>query len=110
MGKNRITVNGVTYEVEGNNVSVRNGVIYVDGVVVHSGLDNSVHITWHGDLASLKSDGAVTCNSIHGDVIAGGSVNCKNVDGNVGVHGSVNVTTCQGDIIAGGSVNAARRR
>ena len=108
MGKNRITVNGVTYEVEGNNVSVHNGVIYVDGNVVHSVLDNSVHITWHGDLASLQTDGAVTCNSVQGDVIAGGSVSCYKVDGNVGSHSSVNVRQCNGNIFALGSVTGNR--
>ncbi len=104
MAKNRMTINGVTYEVEGNNISVRNGVIYVDGVVVHSGLDNSVHITWRGDLASLQADGSVTCGSVEGDVIAGGSVNCHNVSGNVGAHGSVKAGKCDGNIIAKGSV------
>lgn len=109
MGKNRITVNGVTYEVEGNNISVINGVIYADGVAVHSGLENSVHITWHGDLASLRTDGSVTCGSVEGDVIAGGSVKCHNVSGNVGAHGSVKAGGCGGSIIAGGSVKTAGR-
>lgn len=104
MGRNRFIINDVIYEVEGNNISIRNGVIYVDGVVVQSGLDNSVHITWHGDLASLQADGSVTCGSVEGDVIAGGSVKCQNVGGNVGAHGSVRAGRCGGNIIAKGSV------
>jgi hypothetical protein len=104
MGRNRLTVNGVTHFVEGNNISVRNGVIYADGVAVHSGLDSGIHITWYGDLASLQADGSVTCDSVQGDVIAGGSVKCHNVSGNVGAHGSVKAGRCGGNIIAGGSV------
>lgn len=104
MAKNRISINGAIYEVEGSNVSVRNGVVYVDGVTVHSGLSDSVHVIWRGDLASLQSDGSVTCGSVEGDVIAGGSVNCHNVSGNVGAHGSVKAGKCGGNIIAKGSV------
>lgn len=89
MTVNRITINGVTVEVEGENVSVRAGVIYVDGVAVQSQLSGDVHVFWHGDLASLEADGSVSCRDVDGDVTAGGSVECRHVEGSVTAGGSV---------------------
>lgn len=89
MTVNRITINGVTVEVEGENVSVLNGVIYVDGVAVQSQLSGDVHVLWHGDLASLEADGSVSCRNVDGDVTAGGSVQCRHVEGSVTAGGSV---------------------
>lgn len=102
VGKNRITVGNVTYEVEGNEVFIGNGVVTVGEDFVCSGLENSVHIYWHGDLASLQTDMAVTCQTIHGEVAANGSVHCETINGNVGVHGSLTVKQCSGNIIAKG--------
>lgn len=104
MAKSRITINGVTIEVEGSNVSVRNGTIYVDGATVQSGLSGDVHIIWEGDLARLEADGSVTCRNVHGDVTAGGSVQCKDISGKISAGGSVKASKCGGSINAGGSV------
>lgn len=108
MSRNRIIVNGLTIEVEGCNVGVIGGTVYVDGLPVHSGLTGKVEIIWHGDLASLETDSSVTCQNIYGDVVAGHSVNCKSVPGKSvsrqpnSFHGSHGVN---GNITAGHSVN-----
>lgn len=86
---NRITINGVTVEVEGDDVVIRQGVIYIDGVAVQSQLSGDIHVHWHGDLASLTSDGSVTCRDVDGDVTAGGSVQCRHVEGSVSAGGSI---------------------
>lgn len=79
MSKNKIIINGKPIEVEGNNVSIRNGTVYIDGVPVHSSLSGVVEIIWHGNLASLEAEGSVTCDNIYGNVSAGNSVHCKNL-------------------------------
>lgn len=104
MAISRIEINGVVFEVEGNNVSFRNGVVYVDGVAVASGLSGNVHVIWHGDLASLDADGSVDCQNIYGSVNAGGSVRCSDIAGHVNAGGSVKVKTPGG---FGGSATAS---
>ena len=63
---NQITINGNSIQVSGNNVSIVNGVIKVNGVVVYSNLTGEVNIKWEGDLANLNSDASVSCK-IHGN-------------------------------------------
>lgn len=105
MAISRVEINGVVFEVEGNNVSFRNGVVYVDGVAVTSGLSGNVHVIWHGHLASLDADGSVDCQNIYGSVNAGGSVRCSDISGHVNAGGSVKVKTPGG---FGGSASASR--
>lgn len=105
MATNRIVINGIAVQVEGSNVVVRNGVLYVNGVSVVSQLSGEVHIYWHGDLASLKADGSVECRDVNGSISAGGSVNCRNIEGHVLAGGSVYQSGRRhGNIYAGGSV------
>lgn len=104
MGKNRIVVNGISFEVEGSNVSIHSGNIYVNGASVCSVLDQDVHIYWHGELASLQANGQVTCGDIHGDVTANGRVNCQNVAGEVSSNGRVQANRVYNNINANGSV------
>lgn len=116
MNKNRITINGVTVEVEGGNVSVRNGTIFVDDQPVQSGLSGQVHLYWHGELAHLDANGPVTCyGNIYGEVEANGPVTCYGqahraieANGPVTCHGhsgSVNASRVVGSINANGPVN-----
>lgn len=101
----RITVDGQTFTVEGNNVSIINGVVTVGGSTVISGLTGNVNIKWEGDLASLKTDASVTCRDVNGSVEAAGSVNCGNVSGSVNAGGSIKASGHIGKSInAGGSV------
>jgi hypothetical protein len=86
----RITVNGKTTVVQGNNVTIKNGVVQVDGVTVQTGLQGDVKILWEGPLASVESDCSIECGEVHGDVEGGNSVKCGNVQGNVWAGNSVN--------------------
>ena len=102
---NRITINGTTFEIEGNNISIQNGTVKVNGVEVKSKLSGKVDIKFEGELANLQADGNVECGNVQGDVDAGGSVHCKNVEGNIDAGGSVHSSGVGGDIDAGGSVS-----
>ena len=102
---NRIIVNGITIDVEGNNISIQNGTVKVNGVKVKDGLSGKVDVKFEGDLASLQADGNVECGNVQGDVDAGGSVHCGNVEGNIDAGGSVQGSGVGGDIDAGGSVS-----
>lgn len=58
-GQSIIQVNGTTYNVQGNNISVRNGSIYVDNNLVVGELNGVVEIKFDGNLANLSSDSSV---------------------------------------------------
>ena len=91
---NTITINGKTTQVKGNNISVKNGNIYVDGSLVAEGLSGDVNVKFEGDLANLDA----TSVEVNGNVT--GNVDCTsfNCTGNVG--GIIDGTT----INIGGSV------
>ena len=109
MATNRIVINGITVEVEGSNVVVRNGVLYVDGESVQSQLSGDVNIIWEGDLANLFADGSVTCGDVEGNVTAGGSVRSQKIDGNVTAGGSVHTggTVARGGRIGHGDISVS---
>ena len=68
-----VNINGKVYS--GNNISIINGIVKIDGVRkdgVESG-DVKVNITG-GMIQSLTTDASVECVSVIGDVTAGGSV------------------------------------
>lgn len=100
-----ITVNGKRYDnIQGNNISVINGVITVDGKVIDEGLSGVVEVKWEGALANLTSSASVTCGKVDGNVKASGSVTCYSVGGGVSAGGSVKCDDVTGDVDAGGSV------
>jgi len=95
---NSITVNGTSYNVQGNSISIRDGKVIVDGVDVTT-LDpkaTEVLVKFEGSLASLDcvkaevtgeiSNGVdctnLTCNDIKGNVDAT-NVRCHHVFGDV---------------------------
>lgn len=104
--KNKITINGKSYDVAGRNIVINNDKVMVDGVMVESGLSGIVKIEFTGDLASLDCttatingnvkgnvDGTtITCGDVGGDV-DGTTIKCGNVNGNLD---GVNITC--GDI------------
>lgn len=104
MSKNRIVVNGMTIEVEGNNVAIRSGTVYVDGVSICSVQDQEIHVHWHGDLAQLQAGGSVTCGDVHGNVVANGRVDCQDVSGKISSNGRVQAARAYNNIQANGSV------
>lgn len=104
MNKNRIIVNGVSFDVDGNHVSIHSGTVYVDGVSVCSVQDREVHVHWHGELASLQANGPVICGNVHGDVNANGKVICQDVSGEISSNGRVQASRAYNNINANGSV------
>lgn len=89
-----ISINGKTFT--GNNISVVDDKIFVDGKQVEGGLSGVVKIDVSGDLMNLNCTTATIHGNVHGDVDAttlncgdvGGdvdatTVNCKNINGNV---------------------------
>ena len=100
-------MNGVTHHVNGKNVSIKNGSVYVDGELVVDGLhemEQPVEIHWEGDLASLVTTGSVTCGNVEGNVETQGQVNCGDVGGHVNTTGAVTARTVNGSINTMGQV------
>lgn len=117
-----ITINGRTYT--GNNISMSNGRVIIDGedVTDQTGVDmkSILEVRVTGDIENIFCEknitimgnvkeyidarGSVNCNDVGGDIKAGGSVNCDDVAGNVYANGSVNADDIGGSVQAGGSV------
>lgn len=103
---NRIVVNGIAVEVEGSNVRVSGGSIYVDDCPVAQGLSGKVHVCWYGDLASLSANGEATIHgNVYGNVHANGPIACQEVSGSAKANGWVGAARVGGNINANGSVN-----
>lgn len=104
-----VSINGHTIRVSGNNITIRDGEIYVDGKLHEDGLPQSVTVIVEGDCnnlnvsgsvevrgssASIDCGGSVTVGGdVRGDVDCGGSVRCGNISGNVDAGGSIH---CKG--------------
>lgn len=105
---NKMTINGVSYEVpQGASLSINNGIVKVNGQVITSGLSGVVELKVEGDIGQLRTDASVSMNGdVLGDIDAGGSVSIKgNVKGNVDAGGSVSCGNVGGDVDAGGSIS-----
>jgi hypothetical protein len=91
---------------EGDNISIRDGRVIIDGKPHDGEVQGVVEIKIiEGVLGRLETDAAVTCGDVRGDVAAGGSVTCNNVGGAIKCGGSVNAKGHAGGTIqAGGSV------
>lgn len=110
MDRNTIIINGVAIEVEGNNVSVRAGTVYVDNQPVQSGLSGSVSIHWFGELANLETNGPATVHgTVHGNVTANGRVRCDDVKGSVAANGRVRCDDLKGSARTNGAVYGGSR-
>jgi hypothetical protein len=99
-----ITINGKKISVAGNNVTITDDRVMVDGKVVEEGLSGIVEVKWEGPLANLKSDSSVSCGDVGGDVSAGSSVNCDAVHGSVSAGSSVICDEVGNNVSAGSSV------
>jgi len=108
------TINGVTYT--GNNITIINGKVIVDGkdVTNEENLlgkipDKIIEIkVIEGKIYNLRCDANVTCGDVTNDIYAGGAVNCENVNGSVHAQGSVNCDNVTGNVDCKGSVNASK--
>lgn len=106
-GKSTVNVNGRTITVSGNDISIINGKVYSDGILVEGDLiDNSVTIKIEGPIANITSDRSLTViGNVTGDVNSNGSVNCDDIKGNVSANGSINCDDISGNATAQGSIN-----
>ena len=102
-----IVINGRKITTDGNNVSVIDGKVIVDGKTVANAEDNE-KIEIFGDInGNVESDRNVVVRNgeIAGDVNAKGNIDCKNVRGSVKAGGNVNCDNVQQFVYAGGNVN-----
>lgn len=101
---NKIIINGKEIKCNGNNISVINNKVYVDGKVITDDVFKNSDIYIYGNVENIECEGSVHCNDVHGDIKAGGSINCDDVGGDISCGGSVNCDNIRGSVIAGGSV------
>lgn len=108
---NNITINGETFNVQGNNIVVKNGKVIVDDDIVKEGLSGTVKVEFIGDLATLDCNSAVVNGNIEGDVdctsinitgdvegdIEGVTINCGNVEGDIDGT-TINCGNVEGDV------------
>ncbi|KAA6446708.1 hypothetical protein FZC77_22345 [Bacillus swezeyi] len=100
----KVTVNGVIYE--GNNITITNNKVFIDGQAVESSVSRDVKVEIEGSPVKVYSDASVEVKGdVLGDVDSEGSVSCGNVRGNVDAGGSVSCGNVGGDVDAGGRVN-----
>lgn len=117
-----ITIGGKRLTYEGNNVTIRNGTVMVDGKVVTGGEKTeglviekiegatnieayeslTIHGNVQGDVDARKS---LSCGDVEGDVRADSSVNCGDINGDLYANGSANCGDVGGNVNAGRSVN-----
>jgi len=116
-----VNINGVVYE--GNNISIVNGVVKIDGVIqTGEHLEKKIAEirVIDGTIGALRTDASVYCQdvtgnidaggsvtvqgSVGGEIDAGGSIKCGDVTGNVDAGGSVTCGKISGSVDAGGSV------
>lgn len=100
---NKITINGITKEVKGSNITVsesknRQDVnISIDGEIIFTTTSRDIKITFEGDLASLNATHVKVVGNVMGDVdgthinvsgdiignVDGTHVNANRIEGNV---------------------------
>jgi hypothetical protein len=90
----------------GSNITISNGKITVDGVVVSSYGSQGVKVIINGDVKKIDCAGSVEVHGNSGSIDCGGSCTVGgNVDGNIDAGGSIHCGNVSGDVDAGGSVN-----
>lgn len=112
-GKNKsfstITINGQTVSCYGNNITISNGNVIVDGKVIHSDIGNNTQIVINGDVNKIDCTGSVEVHGNSGSIDCGGSCTVDgDVNGNIDAGGSIECGNVSGDIDAGGSVRCRR--
>ena len=104
-----VIINDVKYH--GGNISIRDGVVILDGVRQSQALPSTINVVVHGDVSSLSNvnkamisgdcttvstvSGDVTCKDVHGNVESvSGDIDCLAINGSV--------RTISGDIFSRG--------
>lgn len=110
-GYSEVAVNGKTIRVRGNNISIINDQIIVDGKVVEESFDQpNITVIVERDCKILNASGNVEIRGNAGNVDCSGSCHVEgNVTGNVNASGSVTCGDVGGDIDASGSVRCTRK-
>ena len=106
---NRVVINGQTINCSGNNISIQNGEVIIDGKVIQSNIGYDIKVTVYGDVNKLDCAGSVEVHGNCGSVDCSGS--CKidgDVNGDVDASGSVTCGNIAGDIDCSGSVRCRR--
>ena len=111
MSYSKVTVNGKTIRVSGNNITVINDKIIADGRVLDESMDfKNITVIVEGDCKKLEACGDVEIKGNCGSVDCSGSCHIEgNVEGNVDASGSVTCGNVGGDIDASGSVRCTKR-
>lgn len=98
-----ITISGKSYF--GNNISIINGNVSVDGNVAYKIASESIKIEITGNLANLTSDAPVSINgNVKGNVEVDGPLNCKDICGDVIVNGPLCCGKISGNVKSSGPV------
>lgn len=101
-----ITINGKSFTTKGNNISVINDKIMVNGVVIESGLSGIVKIQFEGDVANLDANVAEITGNVIGKVDSNTLKVTGDIRGNVDsntvhcrdIYGSVEANVVNGNI------------
>lgn len=106
-----VSVNDKTIRVKGNNITIVNDKIIVDGKILNESMDfKNITVIVEGDCNKLDTCGDVQIKGNCGSVDCSGSCHVEgNVTGNVDASGSVTCGDVGGDIDASGSVRCTRR-
>ena len=99
--------NGKRITVNGNDISIINDKIYVDGkeyvpnekligdikIVINGNVENVesyANLEIHGNVNNVKSNSNFTCNDVKGDVKSNGTLTCRDILGTVKSNGIIN--------------------
>ncbi len=91
----QVTINGKSYF--GNNISVSNNKVYIDGKEATPGEDKVINISIEGNVESLSVDG---CDHV---TVSGSAGSVKTLSGNVNIKGDVSgdANTMSGNLSCG---------
>lgn len=96
---NTIIINGKVIKVNGNNVSIVNNKVFVDGKEIETDeLKGEVTIKWEGDLANLECPNVNVKGNIQGNVDSHNVEVTGNIGGNITSHNIEVGGNVQGDV------------
>ena len=106
-----VTVNGKTIRVQGNNISIINDKVIVDGKHIDETFDQpNITVIVEGDCKILNTSGNVEVKGNAGNIDCRGSCHINgNVTGSIDASGSVTCGDVGGNIDACGSVRCLRK-
>lgn len=103
-----IVINGKSYNVTGNNITISNGKVIVDGIeIADESNSKKIEVIINGDVGSVECAGNVHVNGNSLDIKAGYNVevggDCLDIDcgGNVKIQGKVRDVNCGGNVTCG---------